>query len=208
MLARPKSHGKKWTPEYRVWCHIKQRCGNKKSKSYPDYGGRGIVICEQWRNSFGAFLADVGPRPSPRDTIERINVNGGYEPGNVRWATRKEQNRNTRRNRVFEIDGVSKSLAEWCELRGANYSTVLYRIAQLGWDVERALAAPLLHRTEYAKPRRGEDSPVVKLTADRVRQIRASLASGEPQRAVADRHGVSRRLVQFIAQGKRWNHLT
>jgi hypothetical protein len=78
---------------------MKARCYNPKDTKYPDYGGRGIVMCDEWRNSFEAFLADVGPRPAPGLSIDRIDNDGNYEPGNVRWATHVVQQSNTRRNR-------------------------------------------------------------------------------------------------------------
>jgi hypothetical protein len=82
--------------EYTAWEAIKARCYNKHRKGYADYGGRGIRMCKRWLNTFPAFLADVGRRPSPYHSIDRINNNGNYTPSNVRWATRKEQNTNKR----------------------------------------------------------------------------------------------------------------
>lgn len=87
--------GGKPTPEYVAWSNMRDRCNNRHSKNYPYYGGRGIRVCVEWDN-FSAFLADVGPRPHPSLTIDRINVDGHYEPGNVRWATRAVQSRNRR----------------------------------------------------------------------------------------------------------------
>lgn len=82
--------------EYAAWVNMRHRCHNPRNKSYPYYGGRGIAVCEQWRTSFAAFITDVGPRPSPRHTLDRIDNAGDYEPGNVRWATWKEQRANRR----------------------------------------------------------------------------------------------------------------
>jgi hypothetical protein len=96
------THGESATrasPEYRAWCNIKARCLNPGNKDYPTYGGRGITVYARWRDSYQAFLADVGRRPSPRHSVDRIDVNGNYEPGNVRWATRKEQANNRRTTR-------------------------------------------------------------------------------------------------------------
>lgn len=91
-----RKHGKSYTPEYSVWRGMKQRCLNPKASYYADYGGRGIKVCEKWANDFGEFYKDVGPRPSSQHSLDRIDVNGNYEPGNVRWATAREQARNTR----------------------------------------------------------------------------------------------------------------
>lgn len=88
------------TPEYKAWQHIISRCTNPNDKSWGDYGGRGISICQEWRASYPAFLAHVGRKPSPELSIDRINNDGNYEPGNVRWATRKVQNSNKRPRKV------------------------------------------------------------------------------------------------------------
>jgi hypothetical protein len=84
-------------PEYAVWTGIKMRCFNPNATGYKYYGGRGITMCERWRRSYSAFRADVGPRPSRAHSIDRIDNDGNYEPGNVRWATYRQQARNKRR---------------------------------------------------------------------------------------------------------------
>ena len=92
-------HGKR-TREYVAWRHMRTRCGNLKCADYPDYGGRGIKVCERWLHSFENFLADMGRKPSPRHSIDRIDVNGNYEPGNVRWSTETQQARNKRNSKL------------------------------------------------------------------------------------------------------------
>lgn len=96
LAQRNKTHGLSNLPEYKTWCGMKDRCHNPKNKHFKDYGGRGIVVCNEWREDFGAFFAHIGPKPSPELSVDRIDVNRGYEPGNVRWATASQQSRNRR----------------------------------------------------------------------------------------------------------------
>jgi hypothetical protein len=84
------------TPEYRTWLNMRQRCSNPNANNYKNWGGRGICVCDRWNDSFAAFLADVGERPTEVHSLDRIDVNGNYEPGNVRWALPKEQAKNKR----------------------------------------------------------------------------------------------------------------
>lgn len=134
-------HGMTESPEHHVWATMIQRCTNPNHGAYPHYGGRGINICQAWLR-FEQFLADMGPRPSMGHSLERKNNDGNYEPGNCKWATRKEQCRNRRSNRVIEYQGESKTLAEWAELYGLQQSTLSARI-RYGWPIHRALTAPL-----------------------------------------------------------------
>lgn len=124
------------TAEWRTWHSIKQRCSPEVG--HPDYAGRGIRICEEWRTSYETFLAHVGRRPSQRHSIDRINVDGHYEPGNVRWATKKEQARNRRTSRFIVCGQERRTLAEWGELTGVKIETIRERLRR-GWSVERAL---------------------------------------------------------------------
>lgn len=190
--------------EYTVWMSMRTRCKNPNSKSYHNYGGRGIKVCELW-NDFETFLVDVGPRPSPSHTLDRFpNPNGDYEPGNVRWATRVEQARNTRANRFVTIRGETKTAAEWAGIYRIKYTTAITRMDLLGWDAEQAFARPLLTRAEYCKPSRGEAHGRAKLTAESVRAIRAS---GESGRVLAKRYGVSRSSIQNAKRRKTWPHV-
>jgi len=116
------------SPEYRAWDKMIQRCCNPKSNSYLRYGARGIYVCEEWRRSFKSFLDHVGRKPTPEHSLDRIDNDGPYEPGNVRWSTRKEQCRNMRTNRFITIDGEQKTLAEWKERSGLSGPVILHRI--------------------------------------------------------------------------------
>lgn len=127
--------------EYKCWQHMISRCSNPKDSSYPDYGARGIRVCKRWCD-FSLFLTDMGSKSSDNLSIERLNVNGDYEPGNCVWATRKTQMRNTRRNFVIEYRGEKRCLSEWCELLGLTYARTLARLRCYGWTVERAFEEP------------------------------------------------------------------
>jgi hypothetical protein len=134
-------------PEYRVWCAIRERCGSPRYHKWENYGGRGIKVCARWQASFYAFLSDMGPRP-PGGTIERKNVNGDYEPGNCRWASTREQNRNKRTSKYVEWEGKQLLLIELTEGLGLNYQRVAGRL-KMGWPLPRALFYPV-------RPKRGK----------------------------------------------------
>lgn len=127
------------TSEYRAWQAMLRRCYNPNSHIYYMYGGRGIRVCDRWRTSYEAFLADVGPKPSPQHSLDRYpDKNGDYEPGNVRWATAKEQTRNTRKNVLLTIGGETRCLAEWSEISGIHYQTLYGRLTK-GCDMNDLL---------------------------------------------------------------------
>lgn len=123
---RNTTHGMHDSPTYNSWCSIKVRCDKPQCKSFKNYGGRGIKVCEQWK-SFGNFLADMGEKPEGM-SIERIDNDGDYCPENCRWATRKEQNRNTRNNYMIKHQGKTKCIGEWAEELGVNYSILYSRL--------------------------------------------------------------------------------
>ncbi len=124
-------HGMSRTPVYKVWHAMIRRCENPADPRYSSYGGRGIKVCQRWRDSYIAFLRDMGDRPSSTHSIDRIDVDGNYEPSNCKWATNKEQTNNTRCNVRVEIDGTTKTLAQWVEEYDAKYSTVYNRVVKL-----------------------------------------------------------------------------
>lgn len=137
-----KTHGLTRSPEYRSWEAMRSRCYRKKDKSYPKYGGRGIRVYANWRVSFEAFLSHIGPRP-PGTTLERIDNNGHYEPGNVRWATHMEQNRNQSINVFLEMDGRRMIARDWAKELGLARSAIEERL-KAGWDYRAALTTPKL----------------------------------------------------------------
>lgn len=139
--SRKTTHGRRHTPEYEIWKSMRQRCCNPNNKGYPQYGGRGIAVCDRWRESFEAFLEDVGLRPTPRHSLDRINVNGDYCPENCRWATRLEQGGNTRKCRYLTLNGRTETLSEWARITGLSVVTLHFRLKS-GWAVEDALTLP------------------------------------------------------------------
>ncbi len=138
----PISAGDGRTPECVAWDGIKTRCNNPNSRAYHRYGGRGIRLCQEWQGSFAAFLAHVGPRPGPGYSIDRIDNDRGYEPGNVRWATAKQQANNTRANIRVTVGGVTKTPEEWSRIYGVRARLIRQRVWN-GWDGERAVRANL-----------------------------------------------------------------
>ena len=131
------------TPEYATWVSMRRRCRDTTEGVFKKYGGRGITVCDRWDNSFEAFLQDMGPRPSPKHSIDRINNNGNYEPGNCRWATMTVQQRNTRKTRLLTFEGRTMSMADWAEVLGMNYGTLCARINNCGWSIDDAIRRPL-----------------------------------------------------------------
>lgn len=135
--ARMRNHGMAGTPTYEVWCGMNWRCGNAED---PDYGGRGIAVCDRWRDSFENFLTDMGERPNGM-TIDRYpNNDGNYEPGNCRWATAKQQANNRRTNHRVEVNGRSATFAEWESITGISQDVIRHRIVVLGWEPHDAIS--------------------------------------------------------------------
>lgn len=130
-------HGMRKTTEYNSWNNMKARCLNKNNHKYPNYGNRGIKVCDSWLESFENFYKDMGNKPKDK-SIERIDNNGNYEPKNCRWATPKEQARNTRRNFLITYKGETKCLAEWSEILKIDYKKLIYRTKYTDWSIERA----------------------------------------------------------------------
>lgn len=124
--------------EHRTWRSLLGRCYNTRNPDYHNYGGRGITVCSRWKNSFVDFLLDMGFKANKRDSIDRIDNNGNYEPGNCRWATKTEQNRNKRTNRILTINGEKATVAAWSEKFGINPRRVYDRLSK-GWSEKDAV---------------------------------------------------------------------
>ena len=129
-------------PEYVAWRNARSRCHNPLNNRYEHYGARGITMCVEWRSSFIAFLEEMGRRPSPNHTLERINNDIGYQPGNCKWATRSEQARNRSTNRFLSINGETKPTACWSDEFGITQSLIHSRLKR-GWSEEAAVLTPV-----------------------------------------------------------------
>lgn len=139
-------HGMESSSEYRTWKHMKERCYNPTDKSFKNYGGRGIKVCDEWKESFSKFYSHIGPKPSKKYTIERIDNNLGYFPGNVRWATMREQSNNRRSNYTITLHEHTKTMIQWSRFVGINNGTLWNRIHILGWPPAKAIFTPVRHR--------------------------------------------------------------
>lgn len=141
---RHTTHGMTRSPEFSSWQAMRARCQRPSHTYYKDYGGRGITICERWE-SFEAFLADMGPRPSLKHQIERIDNNGNYEPSNCHWIEAFQQGRNKRNNRLLSYRGETLHIAEWSRRTGLSRETIWHRL-KIGWSVEKAITTPITRR--------------------------------------------------------------
>lgn len=124
-------HGRAHTRIAHVWTAMNQRCFNQSNKSYPDYGGRGIAVCDEWRDSFEAFYDYVSKLPhfgEPGYSLDRINNEGNYEPGNIRWATRTEQSQNRRNSMTATYNGETRTIKEWADVLQVSYDTIYHRV--------------------------------------------------------------------------------
>lgn len=130
------------TKLYCTWKRVKQRCLNPRNPKYPEYGGAGREMYLPWQEDFSLFAAELGDPPSPAHTVERKDNSKGYVPGNIKWATKSEQARNTKRNVMITIGDTTLCMTAWCELTGVCELLAAARINRLGWDRERAVTQP------------------------------------------------------------------
>lgn len=130
-------------PVYAVWNAAMQRCHNPKSRQWPDYGARGLTVCERW-HCVENFVADMGHPPFEGATLERKRNNEGYSPDNCVWETRAVQSRNKRNNRWFTFQGRTQLLVDWAGELGMNHRTLVSRVYTYGWPIERALTQPIV----------------------------------------------------------------
>lgn len=192
---------KKRHPLYGTWQQMLQRCQNPKVDSFGRYGGRGISVCDRWKESFWNFVDDMGERPSAKHSIDRVDNDGNYEPNNCRWATAREQARNTSRNTVLTHDGKTMCVCDWAKYLGISDRALSIRLKR--WPLAEAL-------TRYPDGRRhvrGAQHANSKLSAAEVSEIRIRRAKGELLANLAAEFGVSSALISSIAKRKTWRHV-
>lgn len=184
-----KGHGMSQTKEYKVWQSIKQRCTNPKATHYDRYGGRGITMCDEWMNSFIAFYEHVGSKPSPSHEIDRIENHLGYEPGNVRWSTHKQQMNNNSRNRHLTYRGKTYNIMQWSEKTGIHHNTIQRRL-NLGWSHEKILTTP------------SDSNRFKKLDMKLAIEMRGLRGMGVKTEALAKMFAVSKATVNRVLSGE------
>ncbi len=181
MTRHGHSAGGSRSKEYSTWMGMRSRCFNPADRRYADYGGRGITLCERWENSFEAFYADMGARPSPRHSIDRINNDGPYAPGNCRWATAQQQANNKRNNRILTHGGRSQTLSQWAVEIGIKPLALHHRIDSYGWSVDRALTTPV-----SSEPKGPHERTIV-FSGRSLTLMQWQAETGIPWRVLADR---------------------
>ena len=139
------------TRTWRAWSEMKRRCENPHTKAWQWYGGNGVTVCARW-HQFESFLEDMGVHPGPGYSLDRMDHDKGYEPGNCRWATVAMQHRNMSSNRLLTLDGITQPLCDWAEAKGLNAGTIRSRL-RYGWSVERALMTPVDSRISEGRKR-------------------------------------------------------
>lgn len=137
-----RTHGKSWMPEHKVWKSMRRRCASVRDKHWKDYGGRGIKVCARW-GSFENFLEDMGRRPTPKHSLDRVDNNGDYEPTNCRWSTIDEQAANKRNSCRVEYRGRMLTYAELGRISGIDQRLIRNRHERYGWSVESAVHTPI-----------------------------------------------------------------
>lgn len=206
------------TREYGIWAKMIRRCHCPANTNYRFYGGKGVFVCQRWRNSFDHFLTDMGDAPSPQHSLDRINTLGSYTCGkceecqtnnyplNCRWASKAEQARNQISNRYYTHDGKTLILKDWARLVGMSYSRLWYRLS-VGMPFADAITLKGYDRKAITRAKQSGDCGLEIET--KVRAIRARYAAGGvTQDELADEYGISQGTVSAILTGKRWAHIT
>ena len=148
LMTHGNTANKYQTPEYTSWRNMLNRCKKDSGRDYIHYKGRGIKVCDRWKESFQNFLSDMGKKPSKGMSIDRINNNGDYEPGNCRWANQTMQSNNMSTNRLIELNGKRQTVSLWGRELGLNPASIRYRL-DIGWSPELALTTPMKQRNNH-----------------------------------------------------------
>lgn len=199
-----------YRPEYRIWAAMRRRCTAMRDPNFYLYGGR-VTVCPEWEQSFDTFMADMGPRPSPKHSLDRIDNNGNYEPKNVRWATPTEQARNTSRTRFVTALGQTKPLTQWAEELGISPTSLEYRLRE--WDADTACSRPEsksspLKPSFESRRKRGAGHHLAKLDDAKVVEIRLAFKTGNVSVAtLAEQHNVTYGTIYSIVRNKTWKHV-
>ena len=197
-------HGLSRTPEYRAWQMMRLRCTNPKNAAWPNYGGRGITVCDRWLNSVAAFVADMGLKPSPHHELDRIDNDRGYEPSNCRWATRSENDRNRRSTVWVDYQGERVRLIELLERHGIPGDTYAKRIG-LGWSMKRALTTPVRSKRPNGLGPPPKQRMKPRLADEQKREIHALYAAGgHSHSSLARLFDRSDALIGLIVNDPRW----
>lgn len=153
-LQGNRKHGKTNTAEYRAWIGMRRRCGSPTNQDYADYGARGIFVCERWQE-FTNFLEDMGPRPSPKHSLDRIDNDGPYSPENCQWADKQQQSKNRRSSHLITYEGRTKTIKAWAKEFRMDYLTLWYPIVKTGIPMEVVLHYyRSVHLTDLANQQR------------------------------------------------------
>lgn len=193
------------TRPYRIWLGMRRRCYRKDSHNYHLYGGRGIKICDEWKDDFKTFWKDMKDGYANNLTIDRINNDGDYEPNNCRWYTLKEQANNKRSNVFIEYNGERKTIAQWTVEAGFGYQTILKRL-KAGWDNGKTLTTRPRKKLGNGEKIYPATSPNKKLNHESVREIKEMLSLGESGVILAKMYNVSPQTICDIRKGRAWAH--
>ena len=198
---RYKRHGLSHSPEYQSWGCMVQRCLNPKHKMFVYYGGRGITIYPEWIDSFKSFYDYIGPKPTPKHTLDRINNEGNYEPGNVRWATRKEQVFNRRHWAFFTYNGETLSVTQWAKRLNVNYHALYTRLKS--HSTEQVLSGRIPIDSKCI----GESHPGAVLTVSKVQFMRALYLIHPNYSKIGRLAGISKEMARKVITRQTWKHV-